>query len=151
MEGDRMEEAGLNLAQLRRIFKLFEIMTGEICVKYGFTRTETDVLSFLANNPGMDTARDIVEYRAIPKANVSQAVEQLIQKGILTRRQDTRDRRYIHLELTEKAEQPVAELARIRARYEAVLYRNFTDQERALYQALSERMLENVQNEQERI
>lgn len=143
--------AGSNMAQLRRIFKLYEVMTGELCVKYGFTRTETDVLSFLANNPGLDTARDIVEYRYIPKANVSQAVEQLIRKGMLTRRQDTRDRRHIHLALTEKAADPAAELGRVRARYEEILYRNFTQEERALYQALSERMLANVQNELERI
>lgn len=146
-----MRTAGSNMAQLRRIFKLYETMTGELCEKYGFTRTEMDVLSFLANNPGLDTARDIVEYRYIPKANVSQAVEQLIRKGMLTRRQDTKDRRHIHLTLTEKAADPAAELGRIRARHEEILYHGFTEEERALYQALSQRIAENVKDELERI
>ena len=109
------------------------------------------MLSFLANNPGLDTARDIVEYRAIPKANVSQAVEQLIQKGMLTRRQDTRDRRHIHLELTERAAAPVQELAQLREEYKRILYQGFTPEEYALYQSLTDRITDNVNREMERI
>lgn len=146
-----MESKNANLAQLQRIFRLYETMTGGLCERYGFTRTETNVLSFLANNPGLDTARDIVEYRAIPKANVSQAVEQLIQKGMLTRRQDTRDRRHIHLELTERAAAPVQELAQLREEYKRILYQGLTPEEYALYQSLTDRITDNVNREMERI
>ena len=40
---------------------------------HGLTRNEIDVLLFLSNNPGYDTARDIVELRMLQKGNVSAA------------------------------------------------------------------------------
>ena len=73
------------LMYFRRIIKLHESMLKEICETYQLTMIEANIISFLYNNPGRDTARDIVELRMLSKGNVSQAVESLIQKGMLKR------------------------------------------------------------------
>ena len=65
------------------------------------TMREVQVLLFLANNPGCDTARDIVELRGLAKSQVSQAVELLVSRGLLRRVADGADRRVVHLALTE--------------------------------------------------
>ena len=65
------------------------------------TMREVHVLLFLANNPGYDTARDIVELRGLAKSQVSQAVELLAGRGLLGRTADGADRRVVHLALTE--------------------------------------------------
>ena len=49
------------------------------------TMREVQVLLFLANNPGCDTARDLVELRGLAKSQVSQAVELLVSRGLLRR------------------------------------------------------------------
>lgn len=81
--------------------KMFEGIRGEFSV----TQAEINVLAFLKNNPQYDTASDIVIYRQLPKANVSQAVELLVQKNMLRRRSDEKDRRKIHLELLPESEE----------------------------------------------
>ena len=48
--------------------------------QYGLSRMEIDVLLFLYNNPGHDTASDLVELRSIAKSYVSMAVESLTRK-----------------------------------------------------------------------
>jgi len=63
---------------------------------------EMDILLFLINNPGYDTARDITEYRGISKSQVSQAVDLLYAEGLLHRTADESDRRIIHLSLTKE-------------------------------------------------
>ena len=88
------------LITIRRILKCQETILKEISVEYALTLTEATIISFLHNNPGRDTAADIVELRMLSKGHVSQAVESLIQKSLLLRRQDTADRRKIHLSLT---------------------------------------------------
>ena len=65
------------------------------------TMREVHVLLFLANNPGYDTARDIVELRGLAKSQVSQAVELLVSRDLLRRVADGADRRVVHLEITE--------------------------------------------------
>jgi len=67
----------------------------------GLGATELDVLLFLANNPGYDTARDISEMRSLVKSQVSRAVETLARRGLLLRTPDGGDRRIVHLSVTE--------------------------------------------------
>ena len=75
----------------------------EICDSYQITRIELDILLFLANNPGYDTARDVAEYRGLAKSQVSQAVDLLSARGVLRRTPDAADRRVVHLAITEAA------------------------------------------------
>ena len=99
-----MEPKNDLLRGLRGILRLYDRDCQPVCEQYGLTRCELDVLGFLANHPGLDTARDITELRLVPKANVSQAVESLIRKELLVRAQDTADRRLIHLTPTSEAD-----------------------------------------------
>ena len=62
-----------------------------------------DILLFLANNPGMDTARDICTYRHLKPAIVSFHVEKLAGEGSLERQPVPGDRRKCRLVCTEKA------------------------------------------------
>lgn len=77
---------------------------------HGLSMREIHVLLFLANNPGYDTARDIVEYRGISKSQVSQAVDFLVEMDYLARTPDREDRRLLHLSITP-AGLPVARQA----------------------------------------
>ncbi len=84
----------------------------ELAARSGLSMREIDVLLFLANHPGQDTARDAVELRGLSKSQVSQAVEVLTRGGFLERRPDSRDRRVVHLEkLMERAESLTKEAA----------------------------------------
>ena len=52
-----------------------------------------DILLFLHNNPGYDTARDICTYRQLKPALVSLYIENLVQLGFLAREGVPEDRR----------------------------------------------------------
>lgn len=60
------------LMTFRRIIKLHESGLKELCEKYRLSLIEANIISFLYNNPGKDTAGDIVELRMLAKGNVSQ-------------------------------------------------------------------------------
>ena len=84
--------------------------------RHGLSMREINVLLFLANNPGFDTARDITEYRGISKSQVSQAVEFLVELSYLTRTPDPDDRRLLHLALTEEGLALARECKAVQAR-----------------------------------
>lgn len=81
------------LMSFRYIIKGQDALIKEICDSFKLTRIEGTIIVFLYNNPGKNTAGDIVELRMLSKGNVSQAVESLIQKSFLARKQDAEDRR----------------------------------------------------------
>ena len=74
-----------------------------LCEKNGLAQTAMDILLFLYNNPGRDTAKDICTYRHLKPALVSLYVENLVQGGYLVRETDARDRRKCRLKLTTQA------------------------------------------------
>ena len=111
---------------------------------HGLTRNEIDVLLFLSNNPGYDTARDIVELRMLQKGNVSAGVESLIRKGFLTRTPDQTDRRRQRLRLREEASPIVAEIEAVKQHFYRRLFAGFTEEELHQYSQLSRRLQENL-------
>ena len=108
-----------------------------------------DVLAFLNNHPAFDTARDIVEIRLLPKANVSLAVESLIQKGYLVRSIDEKDRRRVHLSITEEATDIVQAIEDMQNYERDVRMRGFSEEEQKQYGAMLQRICENARRELE--
>ncbi len=132
------------LEEIHYIVKLYDTMCQTVCKKNGITRTELDVLAFLKNHPTKDNAKDIVEIRMLPKANVSQAVEALIQKEYLMRTPDEKDRRKIHLSITPKAKSLVRVIKKMQTTCYASLFEGFSAEEMEQYQGMIFRMHENA-------
>lgn len=139
------------LIGIRRIIKLHESMLKEsVCREYTLTLTEATVISFLYNNPGKDTAADIVELRMLQKGNVSQAVESLVKKSLLIRKQDAEDRRKIHLSLTEKAEPVVETVEKVCREFHEEVFCGISQEKLDTFSEVNERIGENVQKAIER-
>ena len=134
------------LTNIRRIIKLHESMLKGICETYRLSLIEATIISFLYNNPGKDTAADIVELRMLSKGNVSQAVESLMQKSLLQRRQDTEDRRKIHLSLTQAAQPITASPKELFQQFHEELFFGLSKEELELFDRVNEQIIVNTQN-----
>ena len=134
------------LTNTRRIIKLYESMLRSICEKHRLTLLEATILSFLHNNPGVDTAADITELRMLSKGNVSQAVESLIQQGLLLREQDGADRRRIHLHPTTAAAAITVSLEEGRRQFQAEVFCGLSPGDLELYDRINHRIAENTEN-----
>lgn len=109
----------------------------------GLSMRELYVLLFLRNNPGYDTARDITELRGMVKSQVSQAVEVLADRGLLSRQSDPEDRRLVHLILTESGQALGQSAQRLQSACYARLLQGFTPEEEACLETLLEKVLAN--------
>ena len=93
-----------------------------------------DILLFLANNPGMDTARDICTYRHLKPAIVSFHVEKLAGEGYLERQPVPGDRRKCRLVPTEKAALVIAQGRALQERFSRQLVRGLTAEDAAHFE-----------------
>ena len=144
-----MRQTNTLLSNIRRVIKLYDSMLKPVCDRYGLVPIEATIISFLYNNPGKDTAADIVEFRMLAKSNVSQAVESLIQKSLLQRRQDTEDRRRIHLALTSEARPITEDIETVREVFRKQLFRGFTEEEQKQFAWFHDRVAENTKRAME--
>ena len=129
----------------RKLKKLYERECARAAEPFGLSQGEADVLLFLSNNPGFDTAMDVVKYRSVSKALVSKAVESLSARGYLTLHTDRRDRRYTHLVLTEAAAPALRALHGAQEAVLALLGGMTTPGERAVISAVFERLCEKLE------
>ena len=74
-----------------------------LCQELGLSQTALDILLFLANNPGHDTAAAVCRMRGLKPSIVSFHVDRLVTDGYLERREVPGDRRKTALVCTEKA------------------------------------------------
>ena len=118
---------------------------GSVCEKYGLTAAEFDVLLFLANNPDMDTATDIVEKRHMVKSQVSMSVRTLEERGYLARTYKNRNRRTIHLVVCDVAKGAVEEGREALDNAYGTIMHGFSETERELMKKNIVRMINNLE------
>lgn len=138
------------LTSIRQVVRLHDSMLKPVCDHHQLSAIETTIISFLYNNPGKDTAADIVQLRMLSKGNVSQAVESLIQKSLLARRQDQADRRKIHLSLTKEARPVTEEIEEIQKEFRKTLFQGFSPEEQKLFFEWNGRIQENARSAMKR-
>ena len=133
------------LVQAQRMKKWYEEALHAVAVQYGLTMNELSVLLFLANNPGLDTARDVAELRGLGKSQVSQAVEGLSKRGFLRREADGGDRRVVHLLIAPSGEPLAREAQRIQGRCARDITSGLTPEERSQLETLAEKIAAGVE------
>jgi DNA-binding MarR family transcriptional regulator len=69
--------------------------------KFGISLEQFHLLRHIRQ--GYQSVRDLAEKRQVSPAAISQGIENLVQKGLVTRRQEGEDRRCVLLELTPYA------------------------------------------------
>lgn len=119
----------------------------EVLEKWKLTSMEADVLLFLVNNPGCDTASDMVTLCQLTKSHVSKAVDHLTELGYLTQERDQNNRRRVHLKPTAAAKPILKAGQAAQKRFVDVLTRGLTDEDKEAAKRVMEIMIENAVKE----
>ncbi len=107
--------------------KVYEKMMGGLCREYRLTVREMDIIMFLANYPGYDTARDIAEIGMFPKSHVSIAIEALCRRGFLEKQPGRK--RNVHLRLTKEGQRVVEQGHLVQAEFVRVMFEGLSSEE----------------------
>ncbi len=124
------------LVLIHQLIKLYQFSSEEVCESFGITRAELDIISFLHNNPGMDTAKMICEIRFLKKSIVSQSIDKLVKRGFVKKRADADDRRLLHLSLTPDADECVDKIDEMQKSFFNSITSSYTAEEKAGFAAL---------------
>lgn len=120
-----------------------------ICKKWNLTKNELDVLLFLANNPDLDRAADIVSNRGMSKSHVSLSITNLEKRGLLTRSEDPADRRTVHLRLTDASWEIVQKGQTAQKMFFSYIHQGVSQEQIDLMMDFARRVSENIRNIEE--
>ena len=137
-------ETGTYVAHVNYFKKFYDLCFKEQAAEYGLQMIDVHVLLFLKNNPGMNTARDIVANRGLSKSNVSNALEKLRGRGMLRLEEDPGSRRIQRIFLNPSGDSVAAALKKAQSRCFEELLRGFSGEERRTLSLYFRRINENV-------
>ncbi len=109
--------------------ELYQRCITTVSKKHELTTMELSVLLFLANNPGYDTAKDLVEKRHLTKSHVSIAVRALEERGFLKREYRNGNRRTEHLILLAPSKKAVVDGQKAQADFFSIMTKDFSESE----------------------
>ena len=141
-----MMNASQFYALSRQLQNAYAAQMRPLCEETGMAQTAIDILLFLHNNPGCDTARDICTYRQLKPALVSLYIENLVQLGFLAREGVPEDRRKCRLVLTEAAAPGVEKGLARQAAVTARMLEGLSPEELAAGQHCLNVITENIRN-----
>lgn len=134
---------------MARAQKGYARLMDPVCKKWNLTRNELDVLLFLANNPELDRAVDIVNNRGLSKSHVSLSITNLEKRGLLTRKEDPADRRTVHLQLTEAAREITEKGQGAQKTFFSYLHQGVSQEQIDLMVDFAKKVSENIRNIEE--
>lgn len=124
--------------------ELYQAILTPICMKYEMTHAELITLLFLACNPELNTATDVVKGRRLTKSAVSMAVRSLQDKGFITGEFTGGNHRSVHLNLCDKAKGVVDEGMSAQNAFYNILTNGFTDDEKDSLKIYFQRVSMNI-------
>ncbi len=126
--------------------KIYDQSLEPVCKKYQLTRMELDILLFLANNPGYDTAKDIIERRRLTKSHVSMSLKDLERRDLVQKEYYPGNQKTAHLKLSSASIQMVAEGQQAQKKFFQTVFRDFNPEDVSRMEDYFERMRKNMQN-----
>lgn len=127
---------------------LYERTVMPVCRQYGLTYMEFTVLMFLVNNPQYDTAAQIAKIRRLAKSHVSISVKGLQERGLVRGTYFPGNQKTLHLQVTEAANPVVEAGIAAQKAFGAILARGFTREELDQLMKLTEKIHENMKQEE---
>ena len=113
-------------AEFRRIFA--KASAPEL-KHYQLSPSEVDILIFLSNNSGINTAKELCAFLGISKGLVARGIESLLQRQFLYIETDTEDRRIQHLFLTARVQEIIEVLSAKRREIEICIFDGIREEE----------------------
>ena len=138
---DRQVESILQGGQFK---KLLDEQSAELRRKYDLKKAELEILYFLSRCGEHNTSTDIHYQLMMNKGHISQAVDSLCRRNFIMAIPDKEDRRYIHYEILDSAQEIVGEMAKRREEMNRKIFEGISEEELKVFAVVSAKIRNNI-------
>lgn len=129
----------------KTITSYYELLSGEVCDRYGLTQMEYDILMFLHNNPQQNTAAEIVKIRKSTKSHVSTSLKKLENKGLVEKIQSKNNKKHIEIVLLDQAKLIVEAGTNVQKQFAQTVLSGLTAEEKQMCIRIFDKICNNAE------
>ena len=126
--------------------KLYAVSLEPVYKQYGLTKMELDIILFLANNPGYDSAKDLMERRLLTKSHVSTTIKSLIEKKYLKSTYLHNNKKTVHLVLLDSSIEIVKAGQLAQKKFIEAIFKDFTKSDKQIIINSFSKISQNASN-----
>ena len=126
--------------------RVSSVIANAYASKFGLTITEWRIMAILGRYPGV-SAEQICQRTQMEKSIVSRAIARMLQRELVVRSVDEKDRRRSSLILSSVGEEIYAEIIPLSRAYQDSLTECFTEQERKQFEQLLGKLYRHASDE----
>ncbi|MBR1918643.1 MAG: MarR family transcriptional regulator [Spirochaetales bacterium] len=124
---------------------MVESFSADLRKRYGLKKNEIEVLFFLGCCSECNTPSKVASMTQMTRGHVSQAIDTLLDRNLITGVQDERDRRSVHYFVTDEAKVIVRELERSHDKMEERFFEGITSEERETLERIILKLSSNME------
>lgn len=132
------------LVEGQQLVKRHERILAEVSRAFGMNKTELSILMFLLENPGKNTARDIVESRMLTKSCVSKTIDSLVRQGYLITQENPGDRRILCLHIQDSAREAAEAGLTAQKEMMTTISKGITEEEKRIFYGTLQKVMDNT-------
>ena len=125
---------------MARIFRYMSVSCAVPFGKHSLNRPQTDILFFVANSENGRTAKELASLLNVTSGAITQFTNDLVQKNLFIREENTQDRRYVTLKLSSSAQDEFEKFKKHYFKNVNPLFVNLRDNEMQLLLKLMEKI-----------
>lgn len=130
--------------QYKTITLYYEMLTAPTCDKYNLKKMEYDILMFLYHNPEYNTAADI-RIRKSTKSHVSTALKVIEERGYITKKTSSNNKKRVELFLEDSANEIVKEGLTVQNQFAYNMLQGLTEEEIKVCRKVFEKICRNAE------
>jgi DNA-binding MarR family transcriptional regulator len=131
--------------------RLIDKQFDEIKRRYNLKKVDIEVLFFLSKCGNENTPTDITKRLNLNRGHVSQAIDILLKRQLITAVADEKDRRCMHYTITTSAVSVIDEIANVKKEMDRQILQGITEEELAVYKKISDKMIKNIREMNKKI
>lgn len=116
----------------------------ELKENYGLKKVDAEVLYFLSVCNGHDTPTDIYNRLLLNKGHISQAIETLLERGLISAEIDEYDKRSTHYNVTPEASESIHRIEEMLQSMKAQLLKGISEEEYTAFRQVLNKMYQNI-------
>lgn len=124
--------------------RLLNQIAGQLMKKYHLQKIDLFILVYLSDSANPNTSKDIVNLHMFTKGHISQSISRLHRTGYLTFSHDQKDRRCMHMTLTDKTWSLVDEIHQALDRIADITFQDITKEEIQSLESVASKIENNI-------
>lgn len=127
--------------------RMIDKALGEVEESYVLSSIDIHILFYLHNAGENNQFRDIARLNLFTRGHISQSLNRLQERKLITMVQDEHDRRCMHIFLTENTGEIMERIQEAYDRINETVFRGVTPEEKAVFLRVAQKINNNIKNE----